>query len=428
MLTWIVAHSDTLCNFLLPLLIGLSAAQQRHALNVVAALLVCPAKHKTLAALTRLLRVPHADEYALADFFRRSHWSAVAVRQAITRCVLRTVVDLQPRLGRRLLFLSLDDALCPKDAATHCLQAVDWFYDHVLPRRQQGRNTKASRYVSLHLELGPLQFALTWRLYLRRRQVQALNRARRTQGLPRLTYQRLIDLALDMLTEIAPALPPPARVYVLFDNAYDSYRLERFLRAHGWHWICSTRSNRRVSRYPLCEWWSHLDHQRCVPVTLRSIRRSCTYLTRRVEGRLPRYPDPVVALISKRARRDYLPAYFLCSDCTLSSRTLLKYYTHRWQAEVDNWFLKQCFGLADYRLQSYDAILRWHTLVFAAYTFVQWLRLRPLVHNPQAKLPLLGEVLREQQAWHARQTVCHIAALARQGQSDAQILAALCPT
>jgi hypothetical protein len=55
---WIVAHSDALCNFLLPLLVELNSAQQRHALNVVAALLVCTRlKHRTLAALTRVLRV-----------------------------------------------------------------------------------------------------------------------------------------------------------------------------------------------------------------------------------------------------------------------------------------------------------------------------------------------------------------------------------
>jgi hypothetical protein len=44
------------------LLTSFSAAQQHHALNLIEALLVCGAlKHQTLAALTRLLRVPHAS-------------------------------------------------------------------------------------------------------------------------------------------------------------------------------------------------------------------------------------------------------------------------------------------------------------------------------------------------------------------------------
>jgi hypothetical protein len=161
---------------------------------------------------------------------------------------------------------------------------------------------------------------------------------------------------------------------------------------------------------------------------VRSATRSRTYATRHVVGRLRHYPEPVVAIISKRARRDTHPAYFLCSDTTLSVRTILKYYGYRWQAEVDNWYLKERFGLADYRLQSYEAILRWHTLVFAAYAFVQYRRVRPLLTHPKATLTELPEVLAAHQHEHLRQTVCYIAALARRGLSDAKILADLLPT
>jgi hypothetical protein len=46
MLTRIVAHSETL----MPVLLGFSDAQQRHALNFIEALLICPGQHKALAA------------------------------------------------------------------------------------------------------------------------------------------------------------------------------------------------------------------------------------------------------------------------------------------------------------------------------------------------------------------------------------------
>ena len=171
MLTWIVAHSETLCNFLKPLLIGFSEAQERHALNFIEALLVCPAKHKTLAALTRLLRLDHTDEYALADFFRVSPWEAGPVQRAVTGFLLRIVAQIQVKTDWRLLFLSVDDALCRKDVATHALEAVGLHYDHVTQRRQKGQYTNGSRYVSLHLQFGPVQFTLAWRLYLKRAQV-----------------------------------------------------------------------------------------------------------------------------------------------------------------------------------------------------------------------------------------------------------------
>lgn len=428
MLTWIVAHSETLCNFLKPLLVGFSEAQEQHALNFIEALLVCPAKHKTLAALTRLLRLAHADEYALADFFRVSPWEAGAVQRAVTGFLLRVVAQLQVKTGWRLLFLSVDDALCRKDVATHALEVVGLHYDHVTQRRQQGHYTNGSRYVSLHLQFGPVQFTLAWRLYLKRAQVKQLNRERRPHGQPGLCYHKLTTLVEEMLTEIASGIPANCRVYVLFDAWYDNHLLQRFIRAHGWHWICTTRSNRRLGDHLLAQWWTHLGHQRLVPVTVRSATRSRTYATRHLVARLRRYPDPVIAIISKRDRRDTHPAYFLCSDTSLSVRCILKYYGYRWQAEVDNWFLKERFGLADYRLQSVEAILNWHALVFAAYAFLQYQRTLPLLKHPNAKLRPLGDLLLEHQQWHARQTVYAIARLVRQGMSDAELVEVLLPT
>jgi hypothetical protein len=425
--TWIVAPSDALCAFLAALALGLSAAQQQHLLNVIEALIISPAKHKTLAALTRLLKGPHADEYALADFFRVSPWSGEALRHAVVLFILKMVGKIQAKTGWRLLFLGVDDALCPKDVATHKLEAVGWHHDHVESRRQRKQNTNASRYVSLHLQLGPVQFALDWRLYLKRAQIKALNRQRRAQGLPALQYAKLGTLVKEMLTEITPYLPKGCKVYVLFDSWYDSLDLEKFIRAQGWHWICATRFTRRVSRYQLGQWWGHLGHQRIVPVTVRRALRSHTYSTRSVVGQLRRYPDPVIAIISKRNRRDYTPAYFLCSDTSLSVACILKYYGYRWQAEVDNWFLKERFGLADYRLQSLEAILRWHAVVFAAYAFLQAHRAQPLLTAPQATLAPMGEVIAQHQRGHACRMLEFIARLVRQGMSNAELIAALLP-
>ena len=426
---WIVAHSDALCNFLLPLLAELSGPQQRHALNVVEALIVCTRlKHRTLAALTRVLRLPHADQFACADFFRRSPWSAEQVQRALVLLLLQTAVRIQQVTGWRLRFLSIDDALGPKDVATTALEAVTFHHDQVEQRRQKKHYTNASRYVTVHLQLGSVQWALAWRLYLSRKQVQRLNRARRETGQPHLTYHSLVELVETRLAEIAPHLPSACRVYVLFDSWYDGRHLERCIQSHGWQWICATKSNRVVHNRPLSQWWTHLGHQRITPVVVRSATRSRTYATRRVVGRLRHYPQPVVAIISKRTRRDSHPAYFLCSDTTLSIRTILKYYGYRWQAEVDNWYLKDRFGLADYRRHAYEATLRWHTLVFAAYAFVQYRRVLPLLANPKATLSDLPEVIATHQQEHLRQTVCHIASLARHGLSDAKILADLLPT
>jgi hypothetical protein len=411
----------------LPLLAGFSAAQLRHALNFIDALLVCTAKHKTLAALTRLLRLDQADEYAWADFFRVSPWSGEAVRTAVTRLRLKTVAALQARTGWRLLFLSVDDSLCVKDVDTTKLQAVSFHYDHVEPRRQQGRFSNASKYVTLQLQLGPAQWLLTWRPYYKRSQVKKLNRQRRPLGREPLVYAPLITLVELLLDEVAPQLPPACHGYVLFDSWYASQPLYTFIRAHGWDWIGAAHSNHVLDHFQLAQWWHHLGHQPIERITLRSSKGSHTYATRYRVGRLRRYAEPVLAVISKRTRRDTRPVYFLSSDTHLSVRCLLKYYGFRWQAEVNNFYLKERLGLADYRLQSIEAIVNGHALVFAAYAFMPTQRAQPLFQNPKATLPTVGDCLVEHQRWHARQRIGHIAALVRQGWSDADLVATLLP-
>lgn len=425
--TWIVTHSEFLCNFLLPLVADFSPAQVRHALNFIEALLVCSAKHKTLAALTRLLWLDHADQFALADFFRVSPWSGEQIRFRVTLFILKAVAEIQAKTGWHLLFLSLDDSLGRKDVATHKLQAVSLHFDHVRQRRQKGHCTNGSKHIALHLQLGPMQFLLTWRPYYKRTQVKQLNRLRRQQALAPLAYHSLPDLAQAMLDEIAPHLPKTCQVYVLFDAWYAGHRLFNCVRQHNWHWICAAKANHRLSAFQLAEWWRHLGHQPIERITLRSTKGSHTYLTRYRVGRLRRYPHEVKAVFSKRNHRAR-PVYFLCSNPQLSVQCILKYYSYRWQAEVDNWFLKERFGWADYRLQSIEAICNWQALVFAAYAFIQYQRVRPLLNDPKAQLQPLGDTLADHQTWHAKQTILHIASLARSGQSDAELLEVLFPT
>lgn len=59
------------------------------------------------------------------------------------------------------------------------LEATTFHHDHVKQRRQKKHRTNDSCYVTLHLQLGTVQFTLAWRLYLRRKPVYRLNRARR---------------------------------------------------------------------------------------------------------------------------------------------------------------------------------------------------------------------------------------------------------
>lgn len=424
----IIQHFDPLCTFLLPLLVHLSAPQQRHALNVVGTLLVCASKHKTLTVLTAMLRVPHADHFALADFFRQSGWCPLELRRQVLitqLAALGRVIQADNRAGRQL-FLMVDDSLAVKDVGTRALQAVTFHHDHVTRRRQSGKYTNAARYLTLSACLNGLSFPLSWRLYLSKKQVRRLNRTRSDSD--RLTYRKLIALVIEMLDEVAPQLPADVQVYVLFDSWYASAELLNTVRRRGWHFICAVKSNRTLSGSSMSTWWHRLSRQRIRRVTVNNTKGSHTYHTRYITGRLRGVPHPVGAVFSKRSPRQAQIAFFVSSDLRLRAQNILRYYAIRWQAETDNFLLKQRLGLADFRLHRVEAVLRWFALVFAAYAFVRVRIAEKWLKRPDQPPMSFQDAIAEQERWHLECLIVFVADRAREGWSNQQLLAHLLPT
>ena len=105
--------------------------------------------------------------------------------------------------------------------------------------------------------------------------------------------------------------------------------------------------------------------------------------------------------------------YFLCTDLSLSAQQILSIYQKRWPIEVDNFYVKQHLGLADFRVQSYEATEKWFAIVFLAFVFLQW-----RFNHAHAKEPwhALADVVRQHRYEHActlLETACQEAAKVR---------------
>ena len=421
----IVFNSVELCKFIVHLRLKLTKPQLRHVTNVADALVVSEARRKTLSALQRELLDPPSDQYALADCFRESPWTAEQVRTRL----LMYLVHLAVRLARllhleKIIFISFDDSLCAKDPDTQYLEAVDWHHDHNASSKKRPVYRNGSVYVLCRLQIGFIQFTVNWRLYLRRKTVRKLNRQRAKSQ--RLSYASKYTLVQQMLEELQPLLPDGFTVYVLFDSWYTAARLITFIRRQGWHAICALKSNRilkqpgphtgkpgrpPVVRQQVRQWAQEL---RYTPYTRARVKAAddtvITYLVRFLTGRLNRVPFDVCVLISKRTRRDKHPAYFLCTDLSLSPQTVLKYYLLRWPCEVDNWYLKEALGLADYQMRHLEAIAKYHAVVFLALAYLQW-RARMGTSDVRTKLrdrstqPTPADVIYQHRQEHYRQLV-----------------------
>ena len=409
MLKLIVQHSPQLLAFLCGLHLRLSKPQWQHVLRLADALIVSEARHKTIAGLYRLL-VDAPDPSNGADTLRLSPWTAEDLRAPLRDFIVRDLVDYAQQSDHWTLYVSLDDSLDEKDKGTRHLEAVEYHHDHT---KSQGKKkpfyTNGAVHVEVRLELGARSYAYDWRLYLREKTVRRLNRQRTPEQ--RLRFRKKTMLAQEMLAEFQQLLPAGFQVYVLFDSWYAANRLLKFCRRQGWHVVCAIKSNRKLDDQKLSQWPQALQHQRYQRVQLTATdQRSRTYLVRTLQGKLTKLPFEVCVLISKRHPRDKHPKYFLCTDLSLSAQQILPIYQKRWPIEVDNFYVKQQLGLADFRVQSYEATEKWFAIVFLALVFLQW-RLNHA--SSKERLRSLADVVRQHRYEHARtllETACQEAA------------------
>jgi hypothetical protein len=217
-------------------------------------------------------------------------------------------------------------------------------------------------------------YTVDWRLYMRAQTVRRLNRTRPKRQL--LPFRSKLSLAREMLTALAPLLPPDCRIYIVFDSWYASTNLIRFCLRQGWHVICDLKANRSLDGRPLHTYTQLLRHQRYDRTIVRATDGDQTYYTHTLIGQLRRLAAPVTVLQSRRHPRDHRPKYLLCTDRCLTPQEILTVYALRWGCEVDYLYLKTRLGLEDFRLRSVEGIAKYIAVVFLALAFLQTQQVR----------------------------------------------------
>ncbi|MEO0644685.1 MAG: transposase [Cyanobacteria bacterium J06650_10] len=398
MIKLIIHPSEILLNFLLSLQLTFSQPQQRHLQRLVEALIVSRGR-KTLASLYRQW-VDAPDESAVSDFLRVSPLTDDELNQSVSGFALRDLLRRAELEGvEPVLYVSVDDSLTHKDKATHALAGVDIHHDHNASSNGRAAYGKGMVHVSCRIQVGAHSYPFAWRLYLRAKTVRRLNRTR-AKG-ERLRFKSKYQLTQELLQTLKAQLPDGWQVYVLMDSWYGSAKLLKFIHRQGWHCLCAIKSNRTLDGIKLSEWNRRFKHQRytSAEVSTASGKRT-TFLTRQVCGRLKNLPFDVCVIISKRHPRDSRPKYYLSTDLTLSVSQILKRYLNRWPIEQDYWYLKECLGLGDFRVQHYEAIHKWYGIVHLTLTFLYW-QMQESWDSPQP-LFSIAEVIHHHQQKHAR--------------------------
>ena len=395
MLTRIVHNSEKLCSFLDRLNLELTQPQRRHILNMADALLVCEDK-KTLAALQRqFIEAPDASN--MADFLRISPWQAEDARAGLQVNQVAWAIAEAERTGvPKVIYINLDDSLGEKDKDTRHLEPVDWFHDHSESTRNKPRFKNGFCYLECTLRIGRIVVTVDLRLYLRAKTVRRINR-HRPPG-QRIPFRSKNSIARSMLEALRPLLPEGWAVYVQFDSWYASGKLIKYVRRQGWHVTCGLKCNRKLNGIRLDQLAYKLRHRRYthVRVTAADGNRT-TYYVRETTGRLENVPFDVRVFFSKRHPREKSPAYFMSTDLTRSAQWALQGYRGRWSCEVVNFYLKTQLGLADFRVQSYEAVDKYMVVVLLTWAYVE----RRFEQERSAQIQNYGDIIRRHRDEHA---------------------------
>lgn len=393
----IVSNNPKLCTFVDHLNLALTVPQRRHVLNVADSLLVTDGP-KTLAALMRhCLNAP--DVSNVADTFRIAPWEATAIRKPVAAEMVRTALAYLETLSEpHILLVNVDDSLAIKDPDTRHLEGVDWHYDHAASRRKRARCQNAMCSIIVTLVAGSHSFTFAVQPYLNKKTVRRLNCRRQKQQ--RLHFASKYHIVRSILECLVPLIPRTVRVYVQCDAWYSSARLITYVRRQNWHIICRVKANRKLGNQRISACDAAQRHKRyCRVTTTAADGMETTYLVRSMTGRIHNVPFPVCGLVSRRHSGDTHPVYFISTDLSLSPQPTLTNYSKRWACEVENWYHHERVGLGDFRLQSYEAIIKYWSVVLLAWGYLQ----QRAVQEAGERACSPADIIRRHRHEHARQ-------------------------
>lgn len=377
MLVKIITLHRHLVNFIFLLHLTLSKPQEEHLTRVADALLVCEGD-KNLSALNRVFwERKHPTN--VADFFRQAPWSGEEVREATWKFLLRWLMEQALREeveGQALrVIIVIDDSYLVKSKGCRKIEPVSWYRDHRAPGETY---IKGVVVVTVKVWVGRFCATLNWRIYLRGKRVRQLRRWRKKAGKSgeKIRYRSKYALAREMLEEMVPELkallPANSQVYVVFDNWYAATKLLRWIRRQGWHVICGVKKNRKLDGKPLSSY--DLRHRRWRKIHVERATSERVYRTYRLEGELSDVGEAGVVIVLRGHKRGQDPEYLWCSEASLRTEAILEIGGHRWDIEVDYEYLKGELGVEDFRLQEWEAVEKYLSVVFLVLGYLQWQR------------------------------------------------------
>jgi hypothetical protein len=409
-----------------------SAPQRRHFVTVLLALLLCR-EPRTLTGLRRQVAGGRSVA-ALSRFLSDAPWSAATVAatwQARFRAQVGPLVAAEHqrqraarprRRGRPAAtlvtgYLIGDDSTMYKPKGRK-MAGLGRHYSTTLGKPVVGHSLVQALYV-----VAGRRCPLAPRLYRQ----QAVCAA---EGVP---FRSKIDLMVETIRTFAP--PPDTQTHVLVDSWYGAKAVWRAARARGFLLTSGLKSNRSLRvpdaddprgwRWqPLAEYAAALPDGAYTAVTWPAREGGRTVYVHVAQTRVRKLYRCQVVIVREALDAPLSQArYWASSDLMADLPTLVGHIATRWEVEVLFADAKDVLGLDQYQFMTASALVRFWTLVLAAYVWLEEEQARQ--REARQRHVTLGEARDAVQRAHRRHLLAWVQAQFQAGATPETLAEAL---
>ncbi|MCX8179103.1 MAG: IS701 family transposase [Candidatus Aenigmarchaeota archaeon] len=353
----ILNHNNEIYNYLDDLRLYLSKPQMNHLAGLTSGIIGCADK-RTISNIVKTI-ANEKDRSCATKFLNNSPWDEAVVnymrKQHIKKQVKKVLSSSQEPM-----FAILDDTINKKDRDSKHIEGMGYNYSHTTGKQEWSHNV-----MGFHCIAGELSIPYDHELYLKKEYCKENNTE----------FKSKVDVAKMMLVDFE--LAKEHLTYFLIDSWFTSPKLIMEAFKLGYHTIGALKSNRifypKGIRCKLSDFIQYIEETDLDLVTVNGKN----YYFYKYEGKLNKLENAVILTIWEETfDKSVQPIYLLSTDVSLNPKTIIEYYSKRWDIEVSFRYLKDRLGFDHYQMRSLKAIRRYWLIQYLGYNYVEFYRCR----------------------------------------------------
>lgn len=391
----ILSTNEDLYNYLNDVNYGMSKPQFHNLSTIVDGLINCQGS-KTLSNIADTI-LKSKDKSCIYRFLSTSNWDDSLLNQnRVNYLSFFLEHNIKPKSAG---FLVIDDTVNHKESAKK-MQGLQYNYSHI-----EGKSIWSHCVVTSNFVSNDKSFPLQFQPYYTKENCEALGKK----------FISKVDIA----TEFINSFKSPSNcdsIYCLVDSWYTNNNLLESCLSKGYHLIGALKSNRKISplgiSLQLSEFNKYIDPKTLDLVTVNGK----DYRVYIYEGRVSNFPNGKVIICYEVNDNEFkAPVYLMSTDIELDAKTIIEYYSIRWNIETSYKYFKSNLAFDEYRVRSIVSIERYFLICFLTYNFLE-------IYRVTTKLATIGDTQQYLISLSAKALVCFVYEKAKENCKIEEIL------